>query len=76
MNILKQISVFPFWGLIKLYQILISPHLGHACRYTPSCSEYSIQALKKYGLIKGLYLSGKRIISCNPFGGSGYNPVI
>lgn len=63
--------------IIKIYQKYISPIIGgkKACRFTPTCSEYSKQALEKYGVIKGLYLSIKRIIKCNPFGGSGYDPV-
>lgn len=63
--------------IIDLYQKYISPIIGGkaTCRFRPSCSEYSKQALKKYGIIKGLYLSIKRIIRCNPFGGFGYDPV-
>jgi putative membrane protein insertion efficiency factor len=49
--------------------------LPNSCRYTPTCSEYAIEAIKKYGIIKGIYLAVKRIISCNPWGGSGYDPV-
>ncbi|WP_071792540.1 membrane protein insertion efficiency factor YidD [Saccharicrinis aurantiacus] len=60
---------------IKIYQYTISPMLGASCRYTPSCSAYSIQALKKHGPIKGLYLAIKRILSCNPWGGHGHDPV-
>jgi len=60
---------------IKIYKYAISPYLPMACRYTPTCSQYAIDSLKKYGLIKGLYLSIKRILSCNPWGGSGYDPV-
>ena len=46
-----------------------------SCRYTPTCSEYAVQALKKYGPVKGLYLAVKRILRCHPWGGSGYDPV-
>ncbi len=53
----------------------ISPLLGKNCRYSPTCSNYCILSLKKYGLIKGTYLSIKRILSCHPFGGSGHDPV-
>ncbi|WP_282037555.1 membrane protein insertion efficiency factor YidD [Saccharicrinis aurantiacus] len=60
---------------IKIYQYTISPMLGASCRYTPSCSAYSIQALKKHGPIKGFYLVIKRILSCNPWGGHGHDPV-
>ena len=62
-------------AFIKLYQFTISPFLKTNCRYLPTCSEYSITAIKKYGTINGLYLSLKRILSCHPFGGHGYDPV-
>lgn len=61
--------------LIKFYQYSISPLLGANCRYTPTCSAYSIESIKKYGPIKGAWLSVKRFLSCNPWGGSGYDPV-
>lgn len=61
--------------LINIYKYVISPVLPNACRYTPSCSVYSIEALKKYGLYKGTLLSVKRILSCNPWGGHGFDPV-
>ena len=65
--------------LIKGYKFLISPLLGNSCRYLPTCSEYSIEALKTYGLFKGSYMSLKRIFSCHPIkflgGGDGFDPV-
>ncbi len=61
--------------LIKIYQITISPLIGSNCRFNPSCSSYCIQALKKYGTLKGLFLSFKRIMSCHPWGRSGHDPV-
>jgi len=65
--------------LIKGYKFLISPLIGDSCRYFPTCSEYSIEALKTYGLLKGSYLSLKRIFSCHPVkflgGGEGFDPV-
>ncbi|MCH5232132.1 MAG: membrane protein insertion efficiency factor YidD [Muribaculaceae bacterium] len=61
--------------LVKFYQNAISPHFPPACRYTPTCSEYAVEALRKYGAVKGLWLAVKRICRCNPFGGSGYDPV-
>ncbi|MBO7083818.1 MAG: membrane protein insertion efficiency factor YidD [Bacteroidales bacterium] len=64
-----------FIGLIRLYQITLSPWLGGACRYTPTCSNYGIEALQKYGAFKGGWLTIKRVLSCNPWGGSGYDPV-
>lgn len=69
--IVKKIVIF----LIKLYQILISPFLSATCRYSPTCSHYASEAIEKHGTIKGGYLSIKRILSCNPWGGSGYDPV-
>ncbi len=75
MNILKIISI----RIIKLYKFFISPFLGNSCRYMPTCSEYSIEALNTFGFLKGLYLSLKRILSCHPFkflgGGGGFDPV-
>ncbi len=62
-------------GLIKFYKALISPLLPPSCRYTPTCSQYGIEAIQKYGLIKGLWLTLKRIGRCRPGGGSGYDPV-
>lgn len=60
---------------VKIYQYLLSPILPKVCRYTPSCSVYAIEALKKYGPFKGSYLAVRRILSCNPWGGSGYDPI-
>ncbi|MDB5231842.1 MAG: hypothetical protein JWN76_2647 [Chitinophagaceae bacterium] len=75
MKLLKQILVFPFLVLIKFYQYVISPALGPKCRFTPTCSQYAAESLKKYGLIKGGWLSLKRISKCRPGGGQGYDPV-
>ncbi len=61
--------------LIKFYSFFISPMLGNSCRYYPSCSEYSIEALKEFGLIKGIFKSFIRILSCNPWGKGGLDPV-
>ena len=72
---LKKIVISPFVFLVKIYQNIISPLFPPTCRYTPTCSEYAIQSLKKYGLIKGVYLSIKRIVNCHPWGGSGYDPI-
>ncbi len=62
-------------GFIKLYQCTLSPLIGHACRYTPTCSNYGLEAIRKYGPFKGGWLTIKRVLSCNPWGGSGYDPV-
>ena len=61
--------------LIKIYKFLISPLLGDSCRYFPTCSDYSIESLRTYGLFKGLFLSLKRILSCHPWGDGGFDPV-
>jgi len=61
--------------LIKLYQVTLSPFLGRQCRYLPTCSNYGIEAISKYGAFKGGWLTIKRLLSCNPWGGSGYDPV-
>ena len=62
-------------NLIKCYKFLISPLLGQSCRYLPTCSEYSIEALRTYGFFKGIFLSIKRILSCHPWGRGGFDPV-
>jgi len=61
--------------LIKFYQVSISPLFPNSCRYTPTCSQYAIEALKKYGVLKGTWKALKRIIRCNPWGGCGYDPL-
>ncbi len=78
----KTSSKFPFWGirgflilLVRFYQAAISPYTPSTCRYSPTCSHYTIEALQKHGLFYGGWLSLKRIFSCHPWGGSGYDPV-
>ena len=71
MNILTYILI----KIIKTYKFLISPLLGHSCRFLPTCSEYSIEALKKFGLIRGTIVSIKRILSCHPWGKGGFDPI-
>lgn len=66
---------FLFTLIIRIYQKMISPILPNACRYTPTCSEYSVQAIKKYGAWRGGWKALKRISSCHPWGGSGYDPL-
>ncbi|MCR4291905.1 MAG: membrane protein insertion efficiency factor YidD [Candidatus Kuenenia sp.] len=61
--------------LLQLYQYAISPLFHHACRFEPTCSQYMINAVKKKGLLRGACLGMWRILRCNPFGGSGYDPV-
>ena len=72
---IKQVLIFPFVFLVRFYQIVISPLTPATCRYEPTCSTYTLQALKKHGLFKGGWLSLKRIASCNPWGKTGYDPV-
>lgn len=64
-----------FCAFIRAYQICISPWLPRSCRYEPTCSNYAIQAVKKYGAAKGMWLAAKRILRCNPFHAGGYDPV-
>ena len=75
MRTFRRIVSFPFIALIKLYQWVISPLLGPKCRFTPTCSQYAIEALKKYGPLKGGWLSLRRISRCHPWGGHGVDPV-
>jgi uncharacterized protein len=75
MKTVMRILSLPFIALIKLYQWIISPILGPKCRFTPSCSHYAVAALKKHGVLKGLWLTIKRISRCHPWGGQGYDPV-
>ncbi len=70
-KILSQLLLLP----IYFYRRCISPLLPPSCRYTPTCSQYAIEAIKKYGPFKGLWLAIKRICRCHPWGGSGYDPV-
>lgn len=72
---LKKILNAPFIFLIKFYQKCISPLTPPSCRFTPTCSQYALEAFRKYGPLKGFYLSVRRILRCHPFGGSGYDPV-
>ena len=71
MNIFTQIII----KLIKGYKFLISPLLGQSCKFYPTCSDYSVDALKEFGLIKGMFLSLKRILSCNPWSHGGFDPA-
>ena len=61
--------------LIRIYQVTLSPFIGKSCRYIPTCSNYGIEAIQKYGVFQGGWLTFKRVLSCNPWGGSGYDPV-
>jgi len=72
---LKKLIQFPFIALIRIYQLVISPITPASCRYEPTCSHYSIEAIKEWGILRGGWLAIKRISSCHPWGGSGYDPV-
>lgn len=71
----KRLFAFPLLAAVKLYQWCISPLLPPSCRYTPTCSQYAVEALRKYGALKGGWLTLKRLLRCHPWGGSGYDPV-
>jgi hypothetical protein len=61
--------------MIRIYKNLLSPLLPNACRYNPTCSQYAEEAIKKYGIFKGIFLGAKRIARCHPWGGHGYDPL-
>lgn len=75
MKMIKKILEFIVLLPVYFYRFCISPLTPPSCRYTPTCSEYTVQAIKKHGVLKGGWLSAKRILSCHPWGGSGYDPV-
>ncbi|MFN5912683.1 MAG: membrane protein insertion efficiency factor YidD [Bacteroidota bacterium] len=75
MHLVRKVLSSPLILLVKMYQWFISPLFPPSCRYTPSCSNYMLQALKVWGPIKGLYLGSRRIFSCHPWGGHGHDPV-
>lgn len=71
MSALRWLGVLP----IRAYQTLISPMLGAHCKYYPSCSEYAVQAIRRFGILRGLVLAGWRLLRCNPWSRGGYDPV-
>ncbi|NLB67759.1 MAG: membrane protein insertion efficiency factor YidD [Bacteroidales bacterium] len=73
--VVRKVMIFPLLMLLKFYKFFISPYVGNACRFTPTCSVYAMDALRKHGVFKGIYLAVKRILRCHPWGGSGYDPV-
>jgi uncharacterized protein len=75
MKVIKLVFTWLFLAIIRVYQLLVSPLLGANCRFTPTCSQYGVEAIKKYGPIKGGWLTLKRIGSCHPWGKHGHNPV-
>ena len=71
-KLFKKLLILP----IRLYQLTLSPLLGaNKCRYQPTCSYYAIEAIEEWGIFKGTYLAVKRILSCHPWGGHGFDPV-
>ncbi len=74
-RVVKRILIVPFLAIIYFYRHCISPFTPPSCRYTPTCSQYAVEALKRYGIFKGSWLAVKRIARCHPWGGSGYDPV-
>jgi hypothetical protein len=72
---ISKILILPFVILVRFYQVAISPFTPAACRFEPTCSSYVIEALQKHGLLRGGFLGVKRILSCHPWGRSGYDPV-
>ena len=71
---ISQLLTYPFILLVRFYQVAISPLKPPTCRFSPTCSTYALEALKKYGLLKGGRLALRRIMRCHPWGGSGYDP--
>ena len=71
-QIMRKIICFP----IRIYQYVCSPMTSSCCRFYPSCSEYALQAIQYYGVCKGLWLSGRRILRCHPWSDGGYDPVL
>ena len=72
---MKKVIEFIVLLPVYVYRICISPFIPPRCRYVPTCSQYSIEAVKKHGVLKGGWLAIKRILRCHPWGGSGYDPV-
>jgi len=71
-GILQKIICIPIW----LYQYLISPLISPCCRFYPSCSEYALSAIEQYGIIKGLWYAGRRLLRCHPWSTGGYDPLL
>lgn len=74
-SLIRRIAIAPLVGLVRFYQVCISPLKPASCRFTPTCSQYALEALRKYGPFKGSWLALRRILRCHPWGGSGYDPV-
>tara|TARA_B100000674_G_scaffold379885_1_gene322542 strand:- start:247 stop:489 length:243 start_codon:yes stop_codon:yes gene_type:complete len=72
---IDKIIIAPLILLIRFYQLFLSPIIGQNCRYLPTCSEYTVGCLKQFGIIKGIFLSTKRICKCHPWSNHGYDPI-
>ena len=75
MKLINRLIGSIFLLLIRIYQVLLSPLLGASCRFTPTCSQYGVEAIRKHGPFTGGWLTLKRIARCNPWGGHGHDPV-
>lgn len=76
-RLLRRIAVLPrllLEALVRIYQYVLSPHIPSSCRYTPTCSEYAVQALRQYGAVRGSILTAHRLLRCHPWGGHGFDP--
>ena len=71
---LKRLPALLLVGAVRCYQVWISPLLGPTCRYTPTCSQYAIEAVRKYGAVRGAWKAARRIARCHPFAAGGYDP--
>ena len=74
-SLIRRIAIAPLVGLVRFYQVCISPLKPASCRFTPTCSQYALEALRKYGPFKGSWLALRRILRCRPWGDRGYDPV-
>lgn len=72
---LKSLPAAVLIALVRFYQAAVSPHFPPVCRFTPTCSAYAIEALRRHGALRGSLLALKRLLRCHPWGGSGYDPV-
>ena len=72
---LRSLAVWMLLLSIRFYQRAISPWLPPSCRFTPTCSQYAVEAIRKHGPVRGLWLAFRRLLRCHPWGGSGYDPV-
>jgi uncharacterized protein len=77
-SVLRAISRAPRWvvaGIFRVYKACLSPILPHACRFTPTCSDYCREAVERHGVFRGLWMGGRRLVRCHPLGGHGFDPV-